>query len=182
MSNGCRFTRKYNGRQPVLTLPVKITIVGGQGEYETNGIIDTGATNSVVSKNVAKVLGAVPETFTFVHTASSQSEASPVYEAVINIDNRVIMTGLKVTEGVLLPGAECLIGMDILTRGDLAVTSFRGETCFSFRVPSEETIDYVEHRRGIPETPYLATRMQGRNDPCACGSGKKYKDCHGKNK
>ena len=24
--------------------------------------------------------------------------------------------------------------------------------------------------------------VPGRNDPCWCGSGKKYKKCHGKNK
>ena len=24
-------------------------------------------------------------------------------------------------------------------------------------------------------------KRQGRNDPCPCGSGKKYKFCHGKN-
>ncbi|QDX81434.1 preprotein translocase subunit SecA [Denitratisoma sp. DHT3] len=31
-----------------------------------------------------------------------------------------------------------------------------------------------------PEQPVLATPKVGRNDPCPCGSGKKYKHCHGK--
>ena len=30
-------------------------------------------------------------------------------------------------------------------------------------------------------TPYIADKKIGRNDPCPCGSGKKYKNCHGKN-
>ena len=31
------------------------------------------------------------------------------------------------------------------------------------------------------KTPYRAPKKIGRNDPCPCGSGKKYKDCCGKN-
>ena len=29
--------------------------------------------------------------------------------------------------------------------------------------------------------PYRAQKTVGRNDPCPCGSGLKYKNCHGKN-
>lgn len=32
-----------------------------------------------------------------------------------------------------------------------------------------------------PEQPYVREgKKVGRNDPCPCGSGKKYKKCHGK--
>ncbi|GAB4072936.1 preprotein translocase subunit SecA [Barrientosiimonas marina] len=30
-----------------------------------------------------------------------------------------------------------------------------------------------------PRKPYVKTETVGRNDPCPCGSGKKYKNCHG---
>jgi len=30
-----------------------------------------------------------------------------------------------------------------------------------------------------PDTPTLNVPKVGRNDPCSCGSGKKYKKCHG---
>jgi preprotein translocase subunit SecA len=30
-----------------------------------------------------------------------------------------------------------------------------------------------------PNQPVIAKKTQGRNDLCACGSGKKYKKCHG---
>jgi preprotein translocase subunit SecA len=30
-------------------------------------------------------------------------------------------------------------------------------------------------------TPYRAERMPRPNDPCPCGSGKKFKNCHGRN-
>jgi uncharacterized protein YchJ len=33
-----------------------------------------------------------------------------------------------------------------------------------------------------PQTPYVrATAKVGRNDPCSCGSGQKFKKCCGKN-
>ena len=31
-----------------------------------------------------------------------------------------------------------------------------------------------------PRTPIQKSKMPGRNDPCPCGSGKKFKNCHGK--
>jgi preprotein translocase subunit SecA len=33
----------------------------------------------------------------------------------------------------------------------------------------------------VPEQPFVRVGNKvGRNDPCPCGSGKKYKQCHGK--
>ena len=31
-----------------------------------------------------------------------------------------------------------------------------------------------------PKTPIIKDKLPGRNDPCPCGSGKKFKNCHGK--
>ncbi|MDR1849009.1 MAG: preprotein translocase subunit SecA [Zoogloeaceae bacterium] len=35
-------------------------------------------------------------------------------------------------------------------------------------------------RQNAPPQPFHATPRPGRNDPCPCGSGKKYKHCHGR--
>ncbi|MDR1102216.1 MAG: SEC-C domain-containing protein [Tannerella sp.] len=32
----------------------------------------------------------------------------------------------------------------------------------------------------MPKEPVRVEKRAGRNDPCPCGSGKKYKNCHGK--
>ena len=40
---------------------------------------------------------------------------------------------------------------------------------------TREGADRVNH------TPYVADRLPRPNDPCPCGSGKKFKNCHGKN-
>ena len=54
------FTKKYDSVTRILTLPVKISLIGSNGSYETQGIIDTGAICSVVSMNLVEKLGGVP--------------------------------------------------------------------------------------------------------------------------
>ena len=59
--------------------------------------------------------------------------------------------------------------------GDFSITNFGGNTVMSFRVPSQQEIDYV---RGIKNSaPIIKEKIPGKNDPCHCGSGKKYKNC-----
>ena len=38
----------------------------------------------------------------------------------------------------------------------------------------------VSRQRARPETFKRTERKVGRNEPCPCGSGKKFKQCHGK--
>jgi uncharacterized protein YecA (UPF0149 family) len=50
----------------------------------------------------------------------------------------------------------------------------------TFRVPSIQKIDFVE---GIKNSkPVVKDKLPGRNDPCPCGSGKKFKHCCGNSK
>jgi preprotein translocase subunit SecA len=35
--------------------------------------------------------------------------------------------------------------------------------------------------REVRKEPIRSEKVAGRNDPCPCGSGKKYKNCHGRN-
>jgi preprotein translocase subunit SecA len=40
--------------------------------------------------------------------------------------------------------------------------------------------DYYDPSEGVKQAPVKVEKMPGRNDQCPCGSGKKYKNCHGK--
>jgi len=40
--------------------------------------------------------------------------------------------------------------------------------------------DYYDPSENVKQQPVVAGPKIGRNDPCPCGSGKKYKNCHGK--
>ena len=46
------------------------------------------------------------------------------------------------TPGTQLTGFDILIGMDIINRGDFAVTNRNGKTMFSYRYPSMAAIDF----------------------------------------
>ncbi|PST84732.1 preprotein translocase subunit SecA [Pedobacter yulinensis] len=45
----------------------------------------------------------------------------------------------------------------------------------------EPGMDFADTREAIPQQPVRVDPKVGRNDPCPCGSGKKYKNCHGAN-
>ncbi|WP_444684882.1 preprotein translocase subunit SecA [Alkalicoccus luteus] len=47
------------------------------------------------------------------------------------------------------------------------------------RTPGEQQQQQQQQEQGKTQ-PYVKGETVGRNDPCPCGSGKKYKNCHGK--
>ncbi|MBQ0088749.1 MAG: preprotein translocase subunit SecA [Prevotellaceae bacterium] len=46
--------------------------------------------------------------------------------------------------------------------------------------PNQQAAANQDTREQHRPEPYVAEKMPGRNDPCPCGSGKKFKNCHGK--
>ena len=109
-----------------------------------------------------------------VHTGNG-SRNSEVYLVNIVLPNGVGFAHVRVTKGDMSADTHLLIGMDIISQGDFAITHKDDKTCFTFRCPSTEHIDFVKG------TPAHAAPKQGRNDKCACGSQKKFKHCCGKN-
>lgn len=149
------------------------------GAKEFVAIWDTGATGTVISQKVISECGLKPIGMAEVNTANDK-RLSSVYFVSIFLPNYVYFPQLRVIEGTISEG-DVLIGMDIITRGDFAVTNSDGRTTFSYRWPSTERIDFVEKsRKAEGPLPPRASRKVGRNDPCPCGSGKKYKHCCGK--
>ena len=46
--------------------------------------------------------------------------------------------------------------------------------------PNQKAAAQHDTRAQQPRTPITKDKLPGRNDPCPCGSGKKFKNCHGK--
>ena len=46
--------------------------------------------------------------------------------------------------------------------------------------PNQAAAAAQDTRAQQPRTPIIKDKMPGRNDPCPCGSGKKFKNCHGR--
>jgi predicted aspartyl protease len=143
---------------------------------EYNAIWDTGATGTVISKKVVKEMGLIPTGMARVCTANGECDVC-TYVIDLILPNRICVQDLKVTEGTITSTEDLLIGMDVICAGDFAVSNFEGKTSFSFRMPSMAKTDYVELLK--QQNPSRNDKV-GRNDPCPCGSGKKYKKCCGK--
>ena len=147
---------------------------------EYKALWDTGATGSVITRKVVDECGLKPIGRANVHHAKGTS-TTLVYLVSVFLPNNVCFPSLRVTEGDLPGNVEVLIGMDIIGRGDFAISNKDGKTAFTFRMPSLERIDFVEQVKKLPRTRTLPPSSKvGRNDPCPCGSGKKYKKCCGR--
>ena len=180
-------TRAYNGITRILQETIHVSTAFDPstfikplnpkncGAEEFIAIWDTGATGTVISQKIVRECGLKPIGLVKVYTANDE-RLSQVYLVSIFLPNHVLFPQLRVTEGTILD-ADVLIGMDIITRGDFAVTNSDGRTTFSFRWPSVERIDFVKQ---TPKVAQSKIAKVGRNAPCPCGSGKKYKNCHGK--
>ena len=45
---------------------------------------------------------------------------------------------------------------------------------------NQQAAAHQDTRARQPQTPIIKDKLPGRNDPCPCGSGKKFKNCHGR--
>jgi hypothetical protein len=124
-----------------------------------NALWDTGATNSVITQKVVDACGLVPISMTQVNGVHGP-EVAEVYLISLKLPNQVDFSQLRVTKGKFI-GADVLIGMDIINRGDFAVTNHNGITTFSYRFPSQERIDFCEDAQNLR----VAQQMRAQNAP-----------------
>ena len=59
------------------------------------------------------------------------------------LNNEVIFRNWIVMDSEIgAQGIDVLIGMDIISQGDFAISNYGGKTQFSFRIPSQEHIEF----------------------------------------
>ena len=140
------------------------------------GLWDTGASGTCISPALAGLLALSPQGQRMTHDASGVRLRN-TYMVNIGLPNRVAFPGVLVGEfdaPAQLP-IDVLIGMDLITAGDFAITNANGKTVMSYRCPPVSEIDFVKQH-----SPHASPQPQmGRNELCYCGSGKKFKRCHG---
>jgi SEC-C motif len=73
-------------------------------------------------------------------------------------------------------GGQCLLAGGRQRAGDLSAAIIR--LCLAGRAAGE--MRYEEAEAGPVTAPVRREARVGRNDPCPCGSGRKYKHCHGR--
>ena len=137
---------------------------------------DTGATNCAITKRMATRLGLAPSGKGTVYHANGEAEVD-VYYLNLFLPNHFVLPVIPASECVSVHGNfDFIIGMDIITLGDFSVTNLKGSTKVTFSMPSIRDLDFVEE---VTEAKKILAHKPGRNEACPCGSGKKYKHCHG---
>lgn len=181
----CRaFTQKHGGMAHRIITEILLSVAFDPSNqppnvqfFKTRALWDTGATHSVITEATAKSMGLIPTGKRRVQHAGGKGEFNT---HVVNfyLPNQVGISGVLVSEHPDNDGSfGAIIGMDIILGGDLCITNHQGETWVTFRYPSQLGTDYVEE---INRGKQGAVAKVGRNQKCPCGSGKKYKYCHGK--
>ena len=110
---------------------------------EFSALWDTGATNSMVTRRVVDALNLLPEGYTRVHHVGGLMAKAPQYFINLVALTALHFPNLLVVQGEFI-GSDVIIGMDIINRGDFAVSNRDGATTFSFRIPSIERFDFVQ--------------------------------------
>lgn len=104
---------------------------------------DTGASVSLISARVAKVLGLESIGKSGVSGYNEGVDVKDTYCVHIGLPTGDIVTNIMAME-FDSDEYDVVIGMDVIAKGDLAVTNQNDKTTFSFRIPSEEVIDFLK--------------------------------------
>jgi predicted aspartyl protease len=178
-TQGYCFITAFQGISRVLYNDVVLeSAINPAEKIKLKALWDTGATGSLIRPEVAVKLRLQSVGKILMSTPTGKDVPSNVYSVNLYLPNHVLIPKIPVAEGIP-NNCAMLIGMDVINMGDFAVTNYNGRTAFSFRMPSMAEIDFVKHSYLMP---IRNDQKIGRNDPCPCGSGKKYKHCCGANR
>lgn len=189
----------YGKKINVLVVPVKIGPPFAQNDLvkpsnlQFQAIWDTGATHSCITSNVVMQLGLKPTRVVETWGVHGKKQANG-YSVSMILPASVVFNSLQVTEAELGPGADVIIGMDVIQEGDFFVSSHGGSTKLHFQIPGQGLHDLsadvqrfesdyakkaTEAAKAAEAAKVPRPPVQPRNELCACGSGKKYKRCCG---
>jgi len=145
-------------------LITEVTVNNENNVIKVPALWDTGATNTCVSNDVVNKLSLICTGKKNMQTPSGVNEAN-TYLVTIALPNNVVIKDIEVCNAKIEDqGIGVLIGMDIMTKGDFALSNYNGRTVFSFRMPSIKMTDYVEQQRvqGLIGTHGLGNRRKKR--------------------
>ena len=143
------YTMRYEGIVPALITPCAVSASWDPSEggpepaaVRYQCLWDTGATVSAVTKRVAVDLELPIEALVPIRHAGGASAGVPQHYVNLQLPNGVVIVGRAVAQ-LPLTNCDVIVGMDIISLGDFAVSNFNGKTTFTFRIPSVEEFDFV---------------------------------------
>lgn len=137
------FTRKYNNFDGRIITHEQIKY--NNKCISVTALWDTGSTYTCISEKLIEKFGMDSNSdLDFVSTSSGKIK-SKTYDIIVILDDKleVPVDALKHNH-IHEESVDLLIGMDIIFRGDFAISTYNDETCFSFRYPSKGLIDFTK--------------------------------------
>lgn len=104
---------------------------GEDAERSCKAIFDTGATSSMISSDIAHALG-LQSIDTALVTGIHGTERVPIYTVDVRFKGGFILSSLKVAEADADAGFDILLGMDVIARGAMLLSSHDKRTLFAF--------------------------------------------------
>lgn len=175
------FTGRAEGIAFELVSPVQVFAATGKenskDRIRDNSITwralwDTGATTSLIGPHIVKERELKPIGVLEVAISGGIQRVNSFF-VDIRLPNDVTIADMTLGCLELPNNIDVLIGMDIITLGDFAITNAGGRTVISYRIPSLVNIDFGNQESPI-ETPARFIEM---DQSCPCGSGKSFREC-----
>jgi hypothetical protein len=111
---------------------------------KAKALIDTGATRSAIRNTFVHAAKLVSYGKSTVKTAKDEY-ISPLYTVDFMFPNRMLAQNIRVTEFSGNHDFDCIIGLDILRMGDMAISNAGNIMALSFRAPpNDRHIDFTK--------------------------------------
>ena len=108
-------------------------------------------------------------------------ESAKVWDTMINeMNNRIVSILMRGTIPEMQQGDVREAAPEQRTQRNQYTESKQSLSQEQMSDPNQAAAAAQDTRAQQPRTPIVKEKLPGRNDPCPCGSGKKFKHCHGK--
>jgi len=157
------FTGRAEGIAYELASPVHLSAATGKKRIDLKiddnsrtwrALWDTGATTSLISPQIIEEEELKPIGVLNVAVAGGIQCVNSFY-VDIRLPNNVTIANMTLCCIELPNNVDLLIGMDIITLGDFAITNAGGRTVISFRIPSLVNIDFGRKESSVIVPPLL---------------------------
>lgn len=122
-------------RRLITQIAVFTDISGVPKTVRARALWDTGATISAITPQIAKELG-VPVVARIPISGVHNVNIVDVVTVSVLLPNQANISDMRAAVCALNPAVDAIIGMDIISQGDFAISNGKNETLFSFVMPS----------------------------------------------
>jgi len=136
-------TIRYNKKVNSISSSLEVASINGTFQ-SFSAIWDTGASSSIITEAVVYKLDLQPIGQTTIQGVTGSKKVSR-YAVEILLPNDYSMK-LMVNGCSEILGSDVLIGMDVISMGDFAITANSRGPIFSFKIPHGKEIDFMRGR------------------------------------